>query len=73
MITTIVSANTSSIMYGCESCMDVRDHKGCVEELKLVSEKTLESSLDCKEIKPGFLGETTITHLYIHICIYGYI
>ena len=51
------------------------DHKGCVEELKLVS------ALDCKEIKPGFLGETTIINIYIYVCmcmyvyvcIYGYI
>ena len=40
------------VMYGCESWTIKKAEHQRTDAFKLVLEKTLESSLDCKEIKP---------------------
>ena len=40
------------VMYGCESCTIKKVENWRIDAFKLVLEKTLESPLDCKEIKP---------------------
>ena len=40
------------VMYGCESWTIKKAERRRIDAFKLVLEKTLESPLDCKEIKP---------------------
>ena len=48
----IVKAMVFPVMYGCENLTIKKAECQRIDAFKLVLEKTLESPLDCKEIKP---------------------